>query len=70
MPLSKTKLANLLNQHKLTDLAKITGLSYATLSKLAKSNQEINNMKLTTLCKLAKGLRMSLADFTKEIYLP
>lgn len=70
MPLSKTKLANLLNQHKLTDLAKITGLSYATLSKLAKSNQEINNMKLTTLCKLAKGLRMSLADLTKEIYLP
>ena len=70
MPLSKTKLANLLNQHKLTDLAKISGLSYATLSKLAKSNQEINNMKLTTLCKLAKGLRMSLADLTKEIYLP
>jgi transcriptional regulator with XRE-family HTH domain len=70
MPLSKTKLANLLNQHKLTDLAKITGLSYATLSKLAKSNQEINNMKLTTLCKLAKGLRMSVADLTKEIYLP
>ena len=70
MPLSKTKLANLLNQHKLTDLAKISGLSYATLSKLAKSNQEINNMKLTTLCKLAKGLRMSVADLTKEIYLP
>ena len=70
MPLNKTKLANLLNQHKLTDLAKISGLSYATLSKLAKSNQEINNMKLTTLCKLAKGLRMSLADLTKEIYLP
>ena len=70
MPLSKAKLANLLNQHKLTDLVKITGLSYATLSKLAKSNQEINNMKLTTLCKLAKGLRMSVADLTKEIYLP
>ena len=68
--IDKGKLELLLLRHNQTQLAKDSGLSYTTLHKLVNHKYEFKNMRLTTLSKLAKGLKIPLTKLVKEIYLP
>lgn len=52
-------------QIKLIDLAKITGVTSTTISRIKKDNKGELNISIETLAKLACGLGIQVSDLVK-----
>ena len=68
MKLNQEKLKNLLKMYRLSNISRLTGISYNTLVRLSSKSKKVYEIELKTAYKLAKGLGMSVDEFVNKIY--